>query len=70
MSAWRALRDFFAVQVELHERKALLDRPWEEEFLHWSGGELHGTRLPPGGRRHGVTRNGWCPCGHSVVPGR
>ncbi|NYJ05659.1 hypothetical protein GGQ55_001937 [Geodermatophilus daqingensis] len=34
MSVWRALRDFFAVQAELHERMSLRDRPWEEEFLH------------------------------------
>jgi hypothetical protein len=61
MSFWRALREFFAVQVELHERMALADRPWEEEFLHWAGGELHGWRLPPSGRRVGTTRDGWCP---------
>ena len=61
MSVWRALRDFVAVQAELHERMALRDRPWEEEFLHWSGGELHGWRLPPPGRRIGTTRDGWCP---------
>ncbi len=62
MSAWRALRDFLAVQIELHERTALRDRPWEEEFLHWSGDELHGYRLPPTGRRLGTTRSGWCCC--------
>jgi hypothetical protein len=61
MSAWRAVRDFLAVQVELHERMALRDRPWEEEFLHWSGSELHGSRLPPPGRRVATTRDGWCP---------
>ena len=61
MSAWSAVRDFWATQVELHERAALLLRPWEEEFLHWSGGELHGTRLPPPGGRVGTTRDGWCP---------
>jgi hypothetical protein len=60
MSAWSKLREFLAVQVELHERMALLDRPWEEEFLHWCGGELHGWRLPPPGRRIGTTRDGWC----------
>jgi hypothetical protein len=58
--AGRALRDFLAVQVELHERMALRDRPWEEELLHWSAdGRLHGSIPPPRGRR-GVTRGGWC----------
>src|SRR3954471_13661556 len=42
MSVWGALREFWDTQVELHERMALRDRPWEEEFLHWSGGRLHG----------------------------
>jgi hypothetical protein len=59
--AWRAARRFLAVQVELHERMALLQRPWEEEFLHWAGDELHGHRLPPPGRHTGTTRSGWCP---------
>ena len=59
--AGRALRDFFAVQVELHERLALRDRPWEEDLLHWSAdGTLHGSIPPPPGRR-GTTRGGWCP---------
>jgi hypothetical protein len=62
MSAWSALRDFLSEQVELHERMILRARPWEEEFLHWSGGRLHGSRLPPAGRRVGTTRSGWCPC--------
>jgi hypothetical protein len=61
MSAWRALRDFLAVQVELHERLLLSNRPWEEEFLHWCGGELHGFRVPPAHRHVGTTRSGWCP---------
>jgi hypothetical protein len=60
-SRWRAVRDFLAVQVELHDRAALALRPWEEDFLHWAGGELHGTRVPPPGRRLGTTRDGWCP---------
>ena len=67
MSAWSALREFLAVQVELHERAALRNRPWEAEFLHWCEGELHGTRLPPPGRRLGTTRGGWCPCVGSRV---
>jgi hypothetical protein len=58
--AARALRDFLAVQVELHERMALRDRPWEEDLLHWSAdGRLHGSIPPPPGRRS-VTRGGWC----------
>jgi hypothetical protein len=61
MSVWGALREFWETQVELHERVALRNRPWEEEFLHWSGGQLHGWRLPPPGRRVGPTRDGWCP---------
>ena len=46
---------------ELEQRRALLDRPWEEEFLHWAGGELHGWRVPPPGRQRSTTRSGWCP---------
>ena len=61
--AWRGLRGFLCVQVELHERAALLDRPWEEEFLHWAGDgrELHGQLVPPPGRGRGTTTRGWCP---------
>jgi hypothetical protein len=59
---WRGFRAFLAVQVELHERAALLDRPWEEEFLHWADGrELHGRLLPPPGLRRSTARSGWCP---------
>jgi hypothetical protein len=63
LRAWRGLREFLAVQVELHERAALLDRPWEEDLLHWAGDghELHGRLVPPPGRRRGTTRSGWCP---------
>ncbi len=55
LRAWRGLREFLAVQVELHERAALLDRPWEEDFLHWAGGgrELHGRLVPPPRARTG-----------------
>ena len=59
--AWRAVHEFVAVQMELQERRALRDRPWEEEFLHWAGGELHGWRVPPPGRQRSTTRSGWCP---------
>lgn len=62
-SAWRAVRDFWDVQVELHERLVLLNRPWEQELLHWSEGELHGcVAPPPDGRRRSVTSGGWCAC--------
>ena len=63
LRAWRALREFLAVQVELHERAALLDRPWEEELLHWAGEgrELHGRLVPPCGRGRSTTSSGWCP---------
>ena len=50
--------------VELDERRALLDAPWQEDVLHWSfDGErwhLHGHLLPTG-RARSVTRRGWCP---------
>jgi hypothetical protein len=64
--ALRATRQFLADQAELHERLALMNRPWEERFLHWSGDpdspRLHGSVPPPrDGRRRSVTRGGWCP---------
>jgi len=77
-SAWHALREFIAVQLELHERMALLNRPWEEDFLHWAGegDQLHGHLVPPRGRRgRSTTSSGWCPglargfTGDSSVPG-
>jgi hypothetical protein len=60
--AWHWLRDSVEGQVELQERLALLNRPWAEEYLHWSAeGELHGHLVPPAGwRRFSVTRGGWC----------
>jgi hypothetical protein len=59
---WRALRTFWAGQVELQERLLLINRPWEEELLHWADGELHGAVAPPAdGRRRSVTGRGWCP---------
>jgi|tagenome__1003787_1003787.scaffolds.fasta_scaffold20786349_2 hypothetical protein len=62
-SAWRAVRGFWDVQVELQERLVLLNRPWEQEMLHWVDGELHGRTAPPAdGRRRSVTTGGWCPC--------
>jgi len=69
MNPWRELlarlREFNAVQVELHERLLLLNRPWEEELMHWAydghAWKLHGHQLPPPGRGHSVTASGWCP---------
>jgi len=57
------LRGFNAAQVELWERWLLLNRPWEEEWLHWApDGSLHGNVPPPKGHgRHSVTTSGWCP---------
>lgn len=60
-----ALRRFWSEQSELQQRMALLDRPWEEEFLHWVGEgdsrRLHGHLPPPNGRRRlSVTSGGWC----------
>lgn len=62
---WRAARAAAAECNEASERVWLLNHPWEEEFLHWAGGgdRLHGHLTPPAaGRRHSVTRSGWC-CG-------
>jgi hypothetical protein len=60
------LRELYACQTEIAERLDLLNRPWEEDMLHWvqigEQWELHG-RLPPppDGRRRSTTRQGWCP---------
>ena len=56
-------REFLATQAELAERQELLNRPWEEEFLHWAADDtLHGRLAPPHGRRRRSTaRHGWCP---------
>jgi hypothetical protein len=62
-SALRAVRDFWTVQVELQERLILINRPWEQELLHWSDGELHGCVAPRAdGRRRSVSPGGWCAC--------
>jgi hypothetical protein len=60
------VRRVFADVRELDERRALLDRPWEEDFLHWArddqGWQLHGKFVPPARRRtNSVTSQGWCP---------
>lgn len=58
----RRLRQFNADQLELWERLLLLNRPWEEDWLHWGlDGTLHGRFPPPRGRgRYSVTSSGWC----------
>ncbi len=62
---WSVLREFNATQIELVERQALLDRPWEEDFMHWAhdgqSWQLHGHLVPSGGRRRSTTGEGWCP---------
>lgn len=63
---------FWGDLCELEERRALLDRPWEENFLHWSdvgeSWELHGEFVsPPRRRTRSVTSRGWCP-GSSCAP--
>jgi hypothetical protein len=69
MNRWRrlllGLRQFNATQIELQERLLLLNRPWEEECLHWCwdghGWQLHGNRLPAPPGPRGTTSEGWCP---------
>lgn len=60
------LRSAWELSAELHARAALVDRPWEEEVLHWCadgrGWRLHGHLVPPAdGRRRSTTPEGWCP---------
>jgi hypothetical protein len=60
------LRHVLADVRELEERRSLLDRPWEEDLLHWARGDqgwqLHGQFVPPARRRtSSVTSRGWCP---------
>ena len=60
------VREVVAEQAELQERLALLNRPWAEEYLHWSAadGTLHGHLMPPRSwRRFSVTKGGWCQHG-------
>jgi hypothetical protein len=60
------LRQRVAVQEALQERRQLLDRPWEEDLLHWhrdgDSWQLHGEQAPPDdGHRRSTTSDGWCP---------
>lgn len=59
-----SLREFWQDYRELTERRALIRRPWVEEFVHWSFDgrtwQLHGHLPPPPGGRS-TTRSGWCP---------
>jgi hypothetical protein len=57
------VRTAFCNLNELEQRRELLDRPWEEDFLHWAAdGTLHGDRIPPATRRrYSTTSGGWCP---------
>jgi hypothetical protein len=68
------LREFHAAQQELLERRLLINRPWEEKYLHWSydGTEwqLHGHLPPPTKRRCSTTRGGWCPANANQPSGR
>jgi hypothetical protein len=61
--ALQALRQFYSGYARIHERQSLLNRPWEEEFLHFArDGSLHGHLSPPAdGRPRSVTSDGWCP---------
>lgn len=63
MGLLQSWREFFADYQRLYERRELVNRPWEEEFLHFAlDGSLHGRITPPSdGRRRSVTSDGWCP---------
>jgi hypothetical protein len=67
-TALRKARRAYATYAELHARRELLRRPWEEDFLHWSntptGWQLHGHIPPPPGRLRGATPSGWCTALH------
>lgn len=65
--AVQGLQDFWSGYSRIHERRSLLDRPWEEEFLHFApDGSLHGHLAPRADARPrvsspSVTSDGWCP---------
>ncbi|MGI3782582.1 MAG: hypothetical protein ACRYG2_17615, partial [Janthinobacterium lividum] len=52
-----------ALRRAMRDRRALQERPWEEELLHWArDGTLHGSVTPPSdGKRRSITADGWCP---------
>ncbi|MDT7709420.1 MAG: hypothetical protein QOG20_5027 [Pseudonocardiales bacterium] len=54
-----------AAITEVEQRRLLLNRPSEEEFLHWAldedGPHLHGRFVPQSRRSRSVTSSGWCP---------
>lgn len=58
------LHETYTDVCELHERRDLLNRPWEEEYLHWArdehGWQLHGRYVPPRRWHCSVTTQGWC----------
>lgn len=60
---WSARQLPRSMRRAMQARRALANRPWEEEYLHWAkDGTLHGTVSPPvDGRRHSTTADGWCP---------
>jgi hypothetical protein len=58
---WTALKQGTEDQKYLSEKQALLDRPWEEDFLHFGlDGSIHGRFVPPNNRRLSTTADGWC----------
>ncbi len=71
-TAWEALTRFWAEQKEMSERLSLMERPWEEQYLHWAweGGRyvLHGELVPASGRRMSTTHGGWCLGGSGGRP--
>lgn len=50
----------FLAGIEWQERLLLINRPWEEDMLHWGRDDhVHGTIAPPGDG-HSTTSTGWC----------
>jgi len=58
--------EFWRTTQELHERQAILNRPWLHDRMHWSTADgapaLHGCELPDRPGDVPVTGQGWCPC--------
>lgn len=59
-AVWRIVGDVY----ELEQRRVLIDRPWEEDILHWvreqDGWGLHGHLPPSRARCPCPTSTGWC----------